>query len=487
MSRGRLIASVLLPFAAGYFLSYVFRTVNAVIAADLAAELNLGAADLGFLTSVYFLVFAAVQLPLGVLLDRVGPALVQSILMLFASAGALVFALADGFLGLMAGRVLLGIGVATALMAGVKAIALWFPASRSASAAGWLVMLGALGALTATAPADLLVQAIGWRGLFVVLAGLSALASLLVLFAAPNPVASKATTLPAATFAAIYADARFWRIAPLSALGIGTSWSLQGLWAAPWLRDVDGFDRAAIVQHLGIMAIAVCASALLLGTAADRLRKAGVKTETVLAATLSTSALAQAALILQWPLPPLLPFIVIAAAGAATVLSFAIMGEYFPRAMAGRANGALNLLHVGSAFAIQSATGILIAQWPQTHGGYPAHAHRTAMAIVLALQVSALAWFAIPRGYRKIRIPSIAAAIANRRGLTNARRTFVAAPTRDGWQAAAIASISVCIALVTMLVSAIGGISEARGLSITPWVASEAVNARAHFALRTSP
>ncbi|RTL71460.1 MAG: MFS transporter [Hyphomicrobiales bacterium] len=477
MPRGRLIASVLLPFAAGYFLSYVFRTVNAVIAADLATELNLGAADLGFLTSVYFLVFAAVQLPLGVLLDRVGPALVQSILMLFASTGALVFALADGFLGLMIGRVLLGIGVATALMAGVKAIALWFPPSRSASAAGWLVMLGALGALTATAPADLLVQAIGWRGLFVVLAGLSALASLLVLFAAPHPVANKTTILPAATFAAIYADARFWRIAPLSALGIGTSWSLQGLWAAPWLRDVDGFDRAAIVRHLGFMAIAVCAGALLLGTAADRLRKAGVKTEIVLAATLSTSALAQAALILQWPLPPLLPFIVIAAAGAATVLSFAIMGEYFPKAMAGRANGALNLLHVGSAFAIQSATGILIAQWPQTHGGYPAHAHRTAMAIVLALQVSALAWFSLAHHVR--RDPKTAA----HRPLIHSRRRVI--PTGGhGWRTAALASSFVCLTLATILFSTLAQRSHADDPRLGPWLTMVMATTRAHAYVR---
>ena len=78
MSRARLIACVLLPFAAGYYLSYLFRTINALIAGDLTAELDLNAADLGFLTSVYFLVFAAVQLPLGALLDRYGPRIIQS-------------------------------------------------------------------------------------------------------------------------------------------------------------------------------------------------------------------------------------------------------------------------------------------------------------------------------------------------------------------------------------------------------------------------
>ena len=78
MTRSRLIGCVLLPFAAGYYLSYLFRTINALIAADLTAELGLGAADLGLLTSVYFLVFAAAQLPFGVLLDRHGPRTIQS-------------------------------------------------------------------------------------------------------------------------------------------------------------------------------------------------------------------------------------------------------------------------------------------------------------------------------------------------------------------------------------------------------------------------
>lgn len=158
MSRARLVACVLLPFAAGYFLSYLFRTVNAVIAGDLMAELNLSAADLGLLTSVYFLVFAAVQLPLGTLLDRFGPGLVQSVLMLFASAGALIFSSADGLVGLVIGRAFIGLGVAVALMAGIKAVGMWFPPDRLALATGWLVTLGALGAVTATGPTELVVQ-----------------------------------------------------------------------------------------------------------------------------------------------------------------------------------------------------------------------------------------------------------------------------------------------------------------------------------------
>lgn len=389
---------MLLPFAAGYYLSYLFRTINALIATDLTAELGLGAADLGLLTSVYFLVFAAAQLPFGVLLDRHGPRTIQSILLLLASAGALVFALADSLTGLIVGRAMIGLGVALALMAGFKAIVLWFPPERVALVNGWFVMLGALGAVTATAPAEIVVQVVGWRGLFALLGGLSAIAAVLVLLLVPDCCLPKPKPgrRPLSLWT-IYRDRRFWRFAPLSALGVGTSWSLQGLWAAPWLKDVDGLGRGGVVHMLGIMAIAVSASGLLLGIAADRLRRYGIKTHQVLAATLGISMLAQLVLVLGWPIPAAVPWALIAAAGAATVLSYATLTEYFPKEASGRANAALNLLHVGGAFVLQSATGSIIALWPQTQGMYPAEAHQAAMGTMLLLQLAALAWFASPR------------------------------------------------------------------------------------------
>ena len=97
-----------LPFAGAYFLSYHFRTANAVVGPVLAEEFSLGAADLGLLTSTYFLVFGAAQLPLGMLLDRFGARRVEALLLLFAAAGAAVFASADAIVGLAFGRGLIG-------------------------------------------------------------------------------------------------------------------------------------------------------------------------------------------------------------------------------------------------------------------------------------------------------------------------------------------------------------------------------------------
>ena len=97
---------VFVPFALGFFLSYLFRVVNAVIAPDLVAELGLTAADLGLLTSAYFLTFAAVQLPLGIVLDRFGPRRTEAALLTFAALGAFIFAASETPSGLARGRAL---------------------------------------------------------------------------------------------------------------------------------------------------------------------------------------------------------------------------------------------------------------------------------------------------------------------------------------------------------------------------------------------
>jgi MFS family permease len=463
---------VLLPFAAGYYLSYLFRTINALIAADLTVEFNLSAGDLGLLTSIYFLVFAAAQLPLGALLDRYGPGTIHSALLLFASVGALVFALADGLFGLLVGRVLLSIGVALALMAGFKAIVLWYPPQRIALANGWLVMLGALGAVTATGPAEVIVHAFGWRSLFVLLSALSAIAALLTVSAVPESIAGRPGQSHAkpASLWTVYRDRRFWRIAPLSATGIATSWSLQGLWAAPWLRDVDRFGRPDIVRLLTVMALAVCLSALLLGTVAGRLRRIGIKTEWVLTSTLMASMAAQALLVLRCPVPSLLLWPVIAAAGAATVLSFGILAEYFPKEISARANAALNLLHLGCAFVLQSATGLIIEQWHESGGTIAAEAHELAMAAALALQLAALGWFAASPLRLRVREitdalrqylsstrsrPAIPILPYMRTGMAWARHVKLIREQTAGWRFAAATSAMLCIGLTIALSVAI--------------------------------
>ena len=127
-----------------------------------------------------------------------------------------------------------------------------------------MIMLGALGAVTATAPAELLVASIGWRGLFELLAAVSAACALIVFFLVPDaePIVPVQQGPTKTSLKTICADSRFWRLAPLSATCVGTAWGLQGLWAAPWLAEVEGLERPEIVQHLFVMALALSVGAL---------------------------------------------------------------------------------------------------------------------------------------------------------------------------------------------------------------------------------
>ena len=396
IEKNSLILRVFLPFVAGYYIAYLFRTINAVLATPLATELGLGADELGLLTSVYFLTFAAAQIPIGILLDRYGPRRVQSALMVVAAVGSTLFAVSDHFLMLLVGRALIGLGVASAMTAGLKALVLWFPGNRVPLLNGLMVMLGALGAVTATLPADLLLDWIGWRELFGLFAALTAVSSVVVYLIVPEtaPVASGAVLVG---LRRVYADPRFWRLAPLSASCIGTAWALQGLWAAKWLSDVEGLDRTGVVFHLFAMAVALSLGAILLGVAADRLRKRGVGPHVPLGLVATVFIATQLALILRLPLPSYLHWAVVAAVGAATVLSFAILAEYFPKELAGRANGALNLFHIAAAFAVQYATGVVLQHWTPQAGHYPEIAYQTAFALNLAFQVAAWIWFMFPR------------------------------------------------------------------------------------------
>ena len=185
-SRLQLILRVFLPFAIGYYLSYLFRTISALMAGPLTDEFGLTSSTLGLLTSAYFLTFAAAQIPIGILLDRHGPRQVQAVLLVLAAGGAALFGAADGVFTLLAGRALIGLGVAAALTAGLKATVLWFPKEHVALVNGWMVMLGALGAVTATAPSEWLLAWIGWRGLFEWLAMATTVAAGIVYLLVPE-------------------------------------------------------------------------------------------------------------------------------------------------------------------------------------------------------------------------------------------------------------------------------------------------------------
>ncbi|MEX2629279.1 MAG: MFS transporter [Tistlia sp.] len=398
----RVLLTVYLPFASGYFLSYLYRSVNAVISGRLIDDLALSASDLGLLTAAYFLAFACFQLPLGVLLDRFGARRVQTVLLLVAAGGALVFSLGDDLAQLIAGRALIGLGVAGCLMASFKAISVWFDQDRWPLLNGCVLAMGGLGATMATEPVELAMSLTDWRGLFAILSGLTVLVALAIYFVVPERPDQPAPGRLSDQLAGvrrIFASRVYWALVPMATASLATGLAVHTLWAGPWLRDVAGLDQAEVARYLLVTAIALTVGFMAGGLLADRLRKLGIGLEKLLIADILIFAAIQAVLVFRLDVHAMWPWIAFGFfSNLGTVYVFPLLARSFPLAYAGRANTAVNLVMFFAVFGVQYAIGGILDLWqPDAEGRYPAEAHSVALGVFLALQIVGLVWYLIFR------------------------------------------------------------------------------------------
>jgi len=388
---------VFIPFAIGYFFSYLYRVVNAVIAPNLVADLGLGPADLGLLTSTYFLTFAAFQLPLGVLLDRFGSRKAEASLLLFAAVGAFIFATADSVPGLIVGRALIGFGVSSCLMAAFTAFVTWFPRERLPLVNGIQVAVGGLGALTGTTPVEAALQITDWRMVFTLLAVLTLGVAAAIYFVVPErrSEGSGATLKEQVRgIGTVYKSPVFWRIAPWSVTSQATFMAIQTLWAGPWLRDVAGYDRMAMAEGLLLIAAAMVAGFALIGALAARLSRSGIKPLYVSVCGMGSFMVIQGLILLHITSLTLPLWILFGFFGSAGVLNYAILSQSFPANLAGRVNTGLNVMVFVVAFGGQWGIGEIINLWPVLPDGrYAPVSYQAGFGVMLGLQVLSVIWF----------------------------------------------------------------------------------------------
>ena len=385
---------VFLPFAAGYYLSYLLRTVNAVIAPELTRELALSAADLGLLTSAYLLAFAAFQIPLGLLLDRHGPRRVEAGLLLVAAAGTLLFAIGRSPFELTLARGLIGLGVSACLMAAFKGFAQNFPAERQASLTGAIMASGGLGAITASLPLELALPLLGWRGVFQGLTFLLVAVAAWIYLSVPQREAGVSRDRLGAQLkgvAGILAHRVFWRFAPPMALVTGGFLAVQGLWAVPWLMNVENLSRHQAAEVLFALNLAMLLSHLGIATFAVRLARAGITPSALLLGGFGLALASQAAMLAG--LGPAMPLWFAYGVGVSGgSLSYSLLSAHFAPALSGRVTTTLNLLLFIGAFTLQWGLGVLIDGLGAAGFATPA-AYRATFALLLILQAASYAWF----------------------------------------------------------------------------------------------
>lgn len=386
------VLRVIVPFCAGYFLSYLLRTVNAVISPELTREMHLSAADLGLLTSTYFFSFGLAQIPVGIALDRFGARRVAGYLMLLTAAGAFLFSVGESLVVLACARSLIGIGVSACLMAGLMGFLDWFAPRFQPSLTGVIMASGAIGALSTSIPVNLALPLIGWRGVFVVTGVLAVLVSLLVFRAVPESAPRGGGGLRAslAGLAEIYRAPRFWRFAPQGAMFTGGFMALQGLWVVPWLMNVNGYSRDIAAQHLFAMSLGMLAGQLGIAALLARAQSALITPYNVMRVGLGLMMVSELAIIFNVG-SSMMNWAIWSMAAAAGSQMYGVVAREFDPALAGRASTAINLAAFVGAFSLQWGLGAAI-DGLRAAGHNTGSAYFMSFAAMLVVQLLAYGW-----------------------------------------------------------------------------------------------
>ena len=382
---------IFLPFACGYFLSYLYRSTNAVLAPYLSSDLNLNAEQLGLITSAYFLTFGLFQLPLGVLLDKYGARKVQSILFLIAAIGAILFSLGNDVWSLVTARGLIGLGVSGALMAAFKAFAVWFPKERLPLLIGLFMSAGGMGAIVASTPLEMALQITDWRGVYLFIGIVTIFVGILIFFVVPEKQENNYNEKPLPVLKVlkhIYTSYAFWRIGPLSGIAGGTGLAILGLWSGPWLSDIGKFNKNEIANILFISTIMMTIGTTSLGIITDYLRKFNISPVAVMGGALFVFIIPLTIITFGIMPKAIWPWVVLSITSLAATLAYAGLSQHFPTSYAARASTAINLICFLMAFIAQYAIGFIMQLVePGKQSGYSIKAYQAGFGLFLGLLI----------------------------------------------------------------------------------------------------
>jgi MFS family permease len=383
-----------------YIVSQFLRNSVGVIAPNLAAEIGLSPIEIGLLSSIYFFVFAATQLPLGVALDRFGPKLCMLVSVAFTVLGCVVFALAGQASGLVAGRALLGFGTACFLMAPVALYARWFPPSRFSTMSGIHLGIGSLGALFATAPLAYATASFGWRATFLGVGAFTVVIGLMLwLIVSDDPPGVRSERRreslreSVAGILEVIRTPSIGRIFLVQLTSYPSFVLVVGLWGGPYLTHVYGYDLIARGDVLFISAVAQILGSFVWGPS-DRIF-GRYKVPILIGTGTSFTALVLFAALGPMPGPVLLlAFVLI---GFSTGMTSVVMSHgrsLVPKHLLGRTITLLNIGTMGGGFLVQFVSGAVIGLFPAQDGAYPLEAYRLVFGLQAGLVlIGGIAYF----------------------------------------------------------------------------------------------
>jgi MFS family permease len=266
------------------FISQLYRTTNAVLAPWLVRDLYLDTEGLGLLSAGFFYAFSLTQIPISLFLDKVGAKRLMIGLSFVGMAGAIMFSLAQDLGMGLAGRLLLGVGMACNLMGPLKLLTEWFPPRTFATLSGLLYAVGTLGSIVAATPLVLLVEQFGWRLSFQAIIAVHLLLTLMLFWVVQDRPAEKAVNPPSSAgglrpvslfgnLGILMRSKDYWIISAGTFVRYGTHAALQTLWAGPLLMEVLQFSPVQAGNILMAMNIGLIVGGPLWGAVSDRVFK----------------------------------------------------------------------------------------------------------------------------------------------------------------------------------------------------------------------
>jgi MFS family permease len=397
--------------AALFTLSMFYRVSSAVIAPNLMHDLGLNAENLGVLGGAFFYSFALLQIPMGPMLDRMGPHIVITSFSMIGALGAFVFACGNSFLVVLLGRILIGVGMASALMGSMKVFVIKFPPEKFVTLIGLMQAVGTFGNIFAASPLAFLASTVGWRMTFVIAGVVTALLSLLTFLilgekkgdsdGSPSSPSFQPEVGILQSFRLILKSLTFWQIGAVNFFRYGTFVSLQGLWLGPYLIDIKGYSPIQTGNLIIFLAFGIIVGGPIAGWLSDRTfhsRKGAAL------GGLSLYCLSLFPLIgvvkLQSPFWFGFLFFFIGFFCSFGMVVYAHAKELFPIPISGTVMASINFFTMAGPALFMPALGGVIESFPRTGSSYPAGAYHLSFLICFLGMTASLIFYAFSRKER---------------------------------------------------------------------------------------
>ena len=354
--------TIFLVFALSYYISNLLRAITATISPNLISEFDLSAGDLGLLGGGYFLGFAAVQIPLGYLLDNKGPKKIVSYFLLIAVLGMISFSLSENFITLLISRILIGIGVGACLMGPLTAYRIWYQDETQQRANSWMLMVGAIGMLSSSLPVQFFLPIIGWRMIFITLALLTIFCIILIIFFIPNwnKANIQSNSNDNGSLKEIWNNSFFKSLVPMGFFNYGGLFAIQTLWAGPWMIKVSGYTPEQSANGLFLIYFSLLMSFLSWGYLVPKISKNVSDAIRLLKFGAPLNLIVLAFIIYLGPKAGAYHWAFFAVSSVFLSLTQPAVGMAFSLSNAGKALTSFNLLLFIGAFALQWIIGVII-------------------------------------------------------------------------------------------------------------------------------